>query len=65
MVRSMGWFVAAAACAATLVRAGPAAAQSMDPRVRAIDSVMTSAEKAGYSGIILVRRRGEVLLDKA
>jgi len=65
MVQSIRWSVAAAVCAATLVRAGEAQAQNGDPRVRAIDSVMTSAEKAGYSGIVLVRRRGEVLLDKA
>jgi CubicO group peptidase (beta-lactamase class C family) len=65
MVRFIRWSVAAAVCAATLVRAGEAMAQSTDSRVRAIDSVMTSAEKAGYSGIVLVRRRGEVLLDKA
>jgi CubicO group peptidase (beta-lactamase class C family) len=36
-----------------------------DGRVRAIDSVMTAAEKAGYSGIILVRSGNQVLLDKA
>jgi CubicO group peptidase (beta-lactamase class C family) len=36
-----------------------------DPRVRAIDSVMMAAEKDGYSGIILLRARNQVLLDKA
>jgi CubicO group peptidase (beta-lactamase class C family) len=35
-----------------------------DPRVRSIDSVMLAAEKDGYSGIILLRARGQVLLDK-
>lgn len=38
---------------------------SMDPRVRAIDSVMTAAERAGFSGIVLVRQRDVLLLDKA
>ncbi len=65
MIEKVGSFVAAALGAATLVMAGQATAQITDPRVRVIDSVMTNAEKAGYSGIILVRRRGEVLLNKA
>jgi CubicO group peptidase (beta-lactamase class C family) len=38
---------------------------SQDPRIRTIDSVMSAAEKDGYSGMILVRSRNVVLLRKA
>jgi CubicO group peptidase (beta-lactamase class C family) len=54
--------------ALTLITASSASAQrpsEPDPRVRAIDSVMMHAESEGYSGIILIRRHNEVLLDKA
>lgn len=65
MAAGMRAGVAALMCAAAVARPDRVAAQSSDPRIRSIDSVMTSAERSGYSGIILVRRRGEVLLDRA
>ncbi|HJU74893.1 MAG TPA: serine hydrolase domain-containing protein [Gemmatimonadaceae bacterium] len=47
------------------VAASATAQRITDPRVRTIDSVMTAAEAGGYSGTILVRQRGAVLLNKA
>jgi CubicO group peptidase (beta-lactamase class C family) len=41
------------------------AQENVDPRVRTIDSVLTQAEKGGYSGLVLVRSRNKVLLRKA